>query len=83
MIFRKEKLARKLQNSRRSLLGDFADLWHLMQTSCSKEYVNLHQIPNLGKIARKSIGRIVLQFLLKIYLFTLPQESFYATSSQG
>jgi hypothetical protein len=57
-------LMRELQNSRRSLLGDFADLWHLMQTPYSKEYVNLHQMPNLGKIARKSIGRIVLQFPL-------------------
>jgi hypothetical protein len=53
-----------IANTRRSLLGAFADLWHLMQTPYSKEYVNLHQIPNLGKIARKSIGRIVLQFPL-------------------
>jgi hypothetical protein len=58
---------RELQNSRRSLLGAFADLWHLMQTPYSKEYVNLHQIPKLGKIARKSIGRIVLQLPLLFF----------------
>jgi hypothetical protein len=36
-------------------LGAFADLWYLMQPPYSQEYVNLHQIPNLGKIARKLI----------------------------
>jgi hypothetical protein len=41
----------------RSLLGDFADLWHLMQTPYSKEYVNLHQIPNLGKLSGNFISR--------------------------
>jgi hypothetical protein len=60
-----KKLLRELQNSRRSLLGAFADLWHLMHPPYSKEYVNLHQMPKIGKIARKSIGRIVLQFPLK------------------
>jgi hypothetical protein len=41
--------------------GDFAEIWHLMQTPYSKEDVNLHQIPNLGEIAQKrSTG--ILQF---------------------
>ena len=60
---------RELQNSRRSLLDGFADLWYLMQPPYSQEYADLHQIPNLGKIARKPIGRIVLQFPLIFNLF--------------
>jgi len=55
--------------------GDFADLWHLMQPPCSKEYVNLHQIPKIG-LPAFSIGMIDKPLSKLLWFFKLKKLIF-------